>query len=47
MFIALFVVYTFKDIGRNIIGIDLGISAFIGWFVLATFIINEIGLNNN
>ena len=41
IYIAFFMSYTFKDIG-NIIGIDLGISAFIGWFVLATFIINEI-----
>lgn len=39
--IAFFISYAFQDLGA-IIGIDLGFSVMIGWFVLATFIINEI-----
>lgn len=39
--IAFFISYIFHDLGL-IIGIDLGFGVFIGWFVLATFIINEI-----
>lgn len=31
----------FIEIG-NVIGVDLGITTFIGWFVLATLIVNEI-----
>lgn len=39
--IAFFVAQAFTQLGDNI-GIDLGLSNFIGWFTLATFIINEI-----
>lgn len=39
--IAFFAACAFKDLGA-IIGIDLGFAVLIGWFTLATFIINEI-----
>ncbi len=39
--ISFFIAYVFKDLGKEI-GVDLGFSDLIGWFVLATFIINEI-----
>jgi len=39
--IAFFISYFFRDLG-TIIGIDLEITALIGWFTLGTFIINEI-----
>lgn len=38
--IAFFVAYAFDDLG-TVIGIDLGFTTLIGWFTLATFIINE------
>lgn len=38
--IAFFVAYVFDDLGA-IIGVDLGFTVLIGWFTLATFIINE------
>lgn len=40
IFIAFFIAYAFVQFGAEI-GIDFGFSAFIGWFVLITFIINE------
>ncbi len=39
--IAFFIAYSFGMMG-GIIGIDLEITAFIGWITLATFIVNEI-----
>ena len=39
--IGFFLAVGFKDIGK-IIGLDLGFTVFIGWFTLASFIINEI-----
>ncbi len=39
--IAFFLGYAFEDLGA-IIGINLGFTYLIGWFTLATFIINEI-----
>lgn len=39
--IAFFIATAFGTFGEQI-GIDLGFTAFIGWFVLGTFIINEI-----
>ncbi len=39
--IAFFVAQAFMQLGKNI-GLDFGLSLFIGWFTLATFIINEI-----
>lgn len=39
--IAFFLGYAFEDLGE-IIGISLGFTYLIGWFTLATFIINEI-----
>lgn len=38
--IAFFISTTFGALGEQI-GIDLGFTSFIGWFVLGTFIINE------
>ena len=39
--VAFFLAYAFEDLG-TIIGINLGFTILIGWFVLGTFIINEI-----
>ncbi|MGN0163597.1 MAG: phage holin family protein [Candidatus Ornithomonoglobus sp.] len=39
--IAFFIATAFGSLGEQI-GIDLGFASFIGWFVLGTFIINEI-----
>lgn len=39
--IAFFIATTFGTLGGQI-GIDLGFTSFIGWFVLGTFIINEM-----
>ena len=39
--ISFFISYGFKSFG-DIIGINLGFTELIGWFVLGTFIINEI-----
>lgn len=39
--IAFFVADAFIGLGKKV-GFDLGLSLFIGWFTLATFIINEI-----
>ena len=39
--IAFFISYGFTEFGE-IIGINLGFTALIGWFVLGTFTINEI-----
>lgn len=39
--IAFFIATAFGNLGGQI-GLDLGFTAFIGWFVLGTFIINEI-----
>lgn len=39
--IAFFLSYAFEDLG-GLIGVDLGFTILIGWFVLGTFIINEI-----
>lgn len=39
--LAFFISICFTNMG-SIIGIDLGFTVFLGWFTLATFIINEI-----
>lgn len=39
--IAFFIAYAFVQFGAEF-GIDFGFTQFIGWFVLITFIINEI-----
>ena len=39
--ISFFIAFYFADTGE-MIGIDLGFTTLIGWFTLATFIINEI-----
>lgn len=39
--IAFFLAYWFNDMGA-IFGVNLGFTIFFGWFVLATFMINEI-----
>lgn len=39
--ISFFIAFYFADMGE-MIGIDLGFTTLIGWFTLATFIINEI-----
>ena len=39
--ISFFIAFYFADMG-TLIGIDLGFTTIIGWFTLATFIINEI-----
>ena len=39
--IAFYISYAFGELG-SMLGIDFGFSAFIGWFVLITFMINEI-----
>lgn len=39
--ISFFIAFYFADMGQ-MIGVDLGFTTIIGWFTLATFIINEI-----
>lgn len=39
--IAFFISYAFTQLGAYI-GVDFGLSVFIGWFVFISFIINEI-----
>jgi toxin secretion/phage lysis holin len=39
--IAFFVAYSFSELGA-LIGMDLGFTIALGWFVLGTFIINEM-----
>lgn len=39
--ISFFIATAFGNLGEQI-GLDLGFTAFIGWYVLGTFIINEI-----
>ena len=39
--ISFFIAFCFADMGQ-IIGVNLGFTTILGWFTLATFIINEI-----
>ncbi len=39
--LAFFISFSFENMG-NIIGVNLGFMKMMGWFTLATFIINEI-----
>jgi len=39
--VSFFIAFYFTDMGQ-MIGVDLGFTTIIGWFTLATFIINEI-----
>lgn len=41
IFLAFSMSYAFTQLGAHI-GVDFGFSAFIGWFVLITFLINEM-----
>ena len=42
--IAFFVGVSFDELGK-LLEVDLGFTSFVGWFTLATFIINEIRSN--